>query len=69
MFLCLLNLMCVRLNRPKPSLGSFGNVHFHQMRWAYGNSRDLKDGESGIAAQDGVDEQLPFRNWQGVGMV
>jgi hypothetical protein len=44
-------------------------VHFDQRRWAYGNSRDLKDGESGIAAQDGLDEQLPFRNWQGLGMV
>jgi hypothetical protein len=36
---------------------------------AYGNSRDLEDGESGIAAQDELDEQLPFRDWQGVGMV
>jgi hypothetical protein len=26
------------------------------------------DGESGIADQDG-DEQVPFRDWQGVGMV
>jgi len=44
-------------------------VPFDQRRWAYGNSRDLKDGESGIAAQDGLDDQLPFRDWQGVGMV
>ena len=27
------------------------------------------DGESGIADQDGLDEQVPFRDWQGVGMV
>jgi hypothetical protein len=34
-------------------------------------SRDLEqdDGESGIAAQDGLDEQLPFRDWQGVEML
>ena len=34
-------------------------------------SRDLEqdDGESGIADQDGLDEQVPFRDWQGVGMV
>jgi hypothetical protein len=25
----------------------------------YGNSRDLEDSESGIAAQDELDEQLP----------
>jgi hypothetical protein len=24
---------------------------------------------SGIADQDGLDEQVPFRDWQGVGMV
>jgi hypothetical protein len=27
------------------------------------------DGESGIADQDGLDEQVPFRDWQMVGMV
>jgi hypothetical protein len=41
-------------------------VLFDQKRWD-GNSRDLEDGESGIAAQDELDEQLPFRHWQGVG--
>jgi hypothetical protein len=37
----------------------------------HGNSRDLEqdDGETGIADQDGLDEQVPFRDWQGVGMV
>jgi len=25
------------------------------------------DAESGIADQDGLDEQVPFRDWQGVG--
>jgi hypothetical protein len=31
-----------------------------------GDGRD-ENGESGIAAQDELDEQLPFRDWQGVG--
>jgi hypothetical protein len=55
----------------EPSLGSVGDVHFDQERWAHGNSRDLEhdDGESGIADQDGLDEQVPFRDWMGVGMV
>jgi hypothetical protein len=55
----------------EPSLGSVGDVHFDQERWAYGNSRDLEqdDGETGIADQDGLDEQVPFRDWMRVGMV
>jgi hypothetical protein len=55
----------------EPSLGSVGDVHFDQERWAYGNSRDLEqdDGVSGIADQDGLDEQVPFRDWQSVGRV
>jgi hypothetical protein len=34
-------------------------------------SRELEqdDAESGIADQDGLDEQVPFRDWQNVGMV
>jgi hypothetical protein len=33
--------------------------------------RDLEidDGETGIADQDGLDEQVPFRDWMRVGMV
>ena len=55
----------------EPSLGSLGDHHPNQERWAVGNSRDLEidDGETGIADQDGLDEQVPFRDWQGVGMV
>jgi hypothetical protein len=55
----------------EPSLGSLGDHHPNQERWAYGNSRDLDvdDGESGIADQDGLDEQVPFRDWMRVGMV
>jgi hypothetical protein len=34
-------------------------------------SRELEhdDAESGIGDQDGLDEQVPFRDWQMVGMV
>jgi hypothetical protein len=55
----------------EPSLGSVGDVHFDQRRWAVGDRRDLEldDGETGIADQDGLDEQVPFRDWMGVGMV
>jgi hypothetical protein len=55
----------------EPSLGSIGDVHFDQRRWAVGDRRDLEldDTESGIADQDGLDEQVPFRDWQMVGMV
>ena len=53
---------------PNPSLGSVGDAHFDQTRWAVRDRRDLEldDSESGIADQDG---QVPFRDWQGVGMV
>ena len=56
---------------PEPSLGSVGAVHIDQTGWAGGNSRDLEqdDSDSGIADQDGLDEQVPFRDWQMVGMV
>ena len=55
----------------EPSLGSVGEMHFDQTQWAAGGRRDLElDGaESGIADQDGLDEQVPFRDWQRVGMV
>jgi hypothetical protein len=55
----------------EPSLGSVGDVHFNQERWACGDRRDLEQdvGETGIADQDGLDEQVPFRDWMMVGMV
>jgi hypothetical protein len=47
-----------------------------QERWTAGSSLDYEgehDGrepdESGIGDQDGLDEQVPFRDWQHVGMV
>jgi hypothetical protein len=55
----------------EPSLGSVGDLHFNQERWAAGSRQDLEqdDAESGIGDLDGLDEQVPFRDWQGVGMV
>jgi hypothetical protein len=55
----------------EPSLGSVGDAHFDQTRWASGGPRDLEaDGsESGLGDEDGLDEQVPFRDWQNVGMV
>jgi hypothetical protein len=57
----------------KQSLGSVGDVHFNQERWAFGNRRDLEqdDGESGIADHDGLLEQVGCGGWQGdrAGMV
>ena len=55
----------------EPSLGSSGDLHLNQERWAAGGRRDLEqdDGETGIGDQDGLDEQVPFRDWQNVGMV
>jgi hypothetical protein len=55
----------------EPSLGSMGEQHLDQEVWAKGDRRDLEmdDGESGIADQDGLDEQVLFRDWQHVGMV
>jgi hypothetical protein len=55
----------------EPSLGSVGEANHSQERWAAGSRCDLEqdDSESGIADQDGLDEQVPFRDWQGVGMV
>jgi hypothetical protein len=46
-------------------------MHFNQEQWASGGRRDLEqdDGESGIADRDGLNEQVPFRDWQSVGMV
>ena len=55
----------------EPSLGSVGDHHLNQERWSAGSRRDIEqdDGESGIADRDGLDEQVPFRDWQGVGIV
>ena len=55
----------------EPSLGSVGDRHFNQENWATGkpNDRELDGAESGIGDQDGLDEQVPFRDWQNVGMV
>jgi hypothetical protein len=56
----------------EPSLGALeGGHHTDQTRWGESNRSDREDdaAESGIGDQDGLDEQVPFRDWQGVGMV
>ena len=55
----------------EPSLGSVGDMHFKQEYWAAGkrDDRELDGADSGIGDQDGLDEQVPFRDWQNVGMV
>jgi hypothetical protein len=51
---------------PEPSLGSVGDMHFDQTRWAAGNRRDLEqdDAESGIGDADGMHEQVGTQDWQ-----
>jgi hypothetical protein len=55
----------------EPSLGSVTPASTDQTRWASGSQSDTEqdDGETSIADQDGLDEQVPCRDWQGVGMV
>ena len=59
----------------EPSLGSFDLVTNQEHSWqsacvnTIGPDAELDDAESGIADQDGLDEQVPFRDWQHVGMV
>ena len=50
----------------EPSLGSVGDMHFNQGRWAAGNRRDLEqdDAESGIGDADGMHEQVGTQDWQ-----
>jgi hypothetical protein len=55
----------------EPSLGSVTPASADQTKWASGSQSDTEqdDGETGIGDQDGLDEQVPCRDWQGVGMV
>jgi hypothetical protein len=61
----------------EPSLGSFDGLMDQEVCYlvsgaGMGVSTDaeLDDADlSGIGDQDGLDEQVPFRDWQGVGMV
>jgi hypothetical protein len=50
------------------SLGSLDG-RTDQTGRAAGNHLEQDDGETGIVDQDGLDEQVPFRDWMGVGMV
>jgi hypothetical protein len=49
----------------EPSLGSVTPASTDQTRWASGGRCDLEqdDGETGIADQDGLDEQVPCLIW------
>jgi hypothetical protein len=55
----------------EPSLGAFEGHNDQAIAWASGGRRDLEldHCESGFADQDGLDEQVLFRDWQNVGMV
>ncbi len=54
----------------EPSLGALEQP-VDQTRWGQSSRTDREaDGsESGIGDQGGLDEQVPFRDWQNVGMV
>ena len=55
----------------EPALGAFEGHDNQLVSWQCANrsDRELDGAESGIGDQDGLDEQVPFRDWQGVGMV
>ena len=55
----------------EPSLGAFEGHDDQSISWKCGNrsDRELDGAESGIGDPDGLDEQVPFRDWQNVGMV
>jgi len=56
----------------EPSLGSCDPSMWRsdQTSWGQGARDDReRDDDTGIGDQDGLDEQVPFRDWQMVGMV
>ena len=57
----------------EPSLGAFEGHDDQNVAWKAGRGStdvELDDAEqSGIGDQDGLDEQVPFRDWQMTGMV
>jgi hypothetical protein len=56
----------------EPSLGAFEGHDNHNVSWAgetFVVDAELDGAESGIGDQDGLDEQVPFRDWQNRGMV
>jgi hypothetical protein len=56
----------------EPALGAFEGHDNQKVAWSgatWTTDYELDDPESGIGDQDGLDEQVPFRDWQGVGMV
>jgi hypothetical protein len=55
----------------EPSLGAFEGHDDQSVSWKCSNrsDRELDGAESGIGDQDGLNEQIPFRDWQNRGMV
>jgi hypothetical protein len=55
----------------EPSLGAFEGHDDQGVSWKCSNrsDREVDGAESGIGDQDGLDEQVPFRDWQNAGMV
>jgi hypothetical protein len=56
----------------EPSLGAFEGHDNQNVSWAgetYFADAELDGAESGIGDQGGLDEQVPFLDWQNVGMV
>jgi hypothetical protein len=54
----------------EPSLGAFEGHDDQSVPWSGNRSdRELDGAESGIGDQDGLDEQVPFRDWTMTGMV
>jgi hypothetical protein len=56
----------------EPSLGAFEGHDDQGVAWncnTYSPDNELDGAESGIGDHDGLDEQVPFRDWQNVGMV
>jgi hypothetical protein len=55
----------------EPSLGAFEGHDDQSVSWKCANrsDREVDPAESGIGDQDGMDEQVPFRDWTMTGMV
>jgi hypothetical protein len=56
----------------EPSLGALEGHRDQDRSWSadtYYPDLELDGAESGIGDEDGLDEQVSFRDWQGVGMV
>ena len=68
------------IGEAEPDLGSFDRMVDQSKAWSQSSEHcfsenaeqddcDAEESDTGIGDQDGLDEQVPFRDWQGVGMV